>query len=103
MRKTFLFAAFIAGALSFTACNKHNGCSRSEKAWVRDFTNDTCGIVFELEDGTKLEPTNLAEFQNQLEFTEGALIWLSYKDVDGASTCGLGEIIEIRCVAEREY
>ena len=100
--KLILGTLFIA-LISFTSCKKNNGCSKSEKAWVRDFSEtDTCGIVFQLEDGTKLEPVNLAEFST-MTFEEGDLIWLSYKDASGASTCGIGDIVEIRCVSEREY
>ena len=90
-------------SLSLVACKKNNGCARSEKAWVKDFSNsDTCGIVFQLEDGTKLEPTNLAEFAG-MEYENGDLVWISYKPTSGASTCGIGEIVKIRCVSEREY
>ena len=100
--KLILGTLFIA-LISFTSCNKNNGCSKSEKAWVRDFSEtDTCGIVFQLEDGTKLEPVNLAEFST-MNFAEGDLVWLSYKGASGASTCGIGDIVEIRCVSEREY
>ena len=105
MKTRLIFALLFIASLSFTSCKKNNGCARSEKAWVVDYSyTDTCGIVFKLEDGTKLEPTNLAKFQGGgLEFLDGDLVWLSYKEADGASTCGLGDIVEIRCVSEREY
>ncbi len=107
MKTRLLFGTLFIAAISFTSCNKHNGCSFSEKAWVRDFSDtgtetDTCGIVFELEDGTKLEPTNLAEFSG-MDFEEGKLVWISYKEASGASTCGIGDIVKIRCVVDREY
>ena len=102
-------ANYIAGilavlAFSFAACKKNNGCSRSEKAVVKDFSeSDSCGVIFELvEDGTKLEPINLPEFAG-LDYEHGDLVWISWKEASGASTCGLGEIVEIRCVSEREY
>lgn len=88
-------------AISFVACNKNNGCSRSEKAIVFDLSDaDTCGIVFQLEDGSYLEATNLNEFQT---WEDGDLVWISYKKTSGASTCGLGEIVRIRCVVPREF
>jgi len=103
MKAKYIFGILAISTLTFAACNKNNGCSRSEKAVVKDFTaSDSCGIVFQLEDGTKLEPTNLAEFAG-LEYNHGDLVWISYKPASGASTCGLGEIVEIRCVSEREY
>jgi hypothetical protein len=103
--KKLLLVGFVAGSvLSFTACNKNNGCpNSSEKARVRDFTDsDTCGFLFELENGTKLEPTNISEFP-LINYEEGQLVWVKYKPASGASTCGLGEIVKLKCVSEREY
>jgi hypothetical protein len=103
MKAKYLIGILAVSALAFGACKKNNGCSRSEKAVVKDFSDsDTCGIVFQLEDGSKLEPTNLAEFAG-LEYNHGDLVWISWKEASGASTCGIGEIVEIRCVSEREY
>jgi len=103
MKAKYILGILAISTLTFASCKKNNGCSLSEKAIVKDFTDtDTCGIVFQLEDGTKLEPTNLAEFAG-LEYNHGDLVWISYKPASGASTCGIGEIVEIRCVSEREY
>lgn len=104
MKAKYVVGILAVFALTFVACKKNNGCSRSEKAVVKDFSaSDTCGIVFQLvEDGTKLEPTNLAE-HGGMEYNHGDLVWISWKKTSGASTCGLGEIVEIRCVSEREY
>lgn len=103
MKAKYILGILAISTLTFASCKKNNGCYNSEKAKVRDFTStDSCSIVFELEDGTKLEPTNLAEFAS-LDYNEGDLVWLSYKPASGASTCGLGDIVEIKCVSEREY
>lgn len=104
MKASYIFAAFAFSALLIASCGKNTGgCYKGEKAKIRDFSaSDSCGIVIQLEDGTKLEPTNLAEFKG-IEYTEGKLIWVSYKPASGASTCGLGEIVEIKCIAERPY
>jgi hypothetical protein len=104
MKKVLLVGFVFGTVLSFTACNKNNGCpNNSEKARVRDFSEtDTCGIVFELEDGTKLEPTNMSEFPT-INYEEGQLIWVKYKPASGASTCGIGDIVTLKCVSEREY
>ena len=97
-----VFSSILALAtIAFSACNKNNGCARSEKATVLDFSDsDTCGLVFRLEDGTYLEATNLNEFQ---AWEAGDLVWISHKETAGASTCGLGEVIQIRCVVAREF
>lgn len=87
--------------LTFTACKKNNGCARSEKAQVLDLSDsDSCGIVFRLDDNTYLEATNLNEFQ---KFKNGDLVWISYKETAGASTCDLGEIVKIKCVVPRDF
>jgi len=102
--KAFYILA-ISSLVGYTAvsCKKNNGCARSEKAVVKDFSDsDTCGIIFQLEDGTKLEPTNLAEFKG-LPYNHNDKVWISYKPADGASKCGIGEIVKIRCVSAREY
>ena len=104
MKKLLLVSVVSIAALGMTACNKKNGCpNNSEKAVVRDFSDtDTCGIVFQLEDGTKIEPTNRSEFPS-INYQEGQLIWVKYKPASGASTCGLGDIVKLKCISEREY
>ncbi len=101
MNIKYLFGILALVTLAFTSCNKNNGCSRSEKAIVHDFSDsDTCGIVFELDDGTYLEATNLNEFQ---AWEDEDLVWISHKETAGASTCELGEIVKIRCVVPRDF
>jgi len=104
MNSKIIFGALSLSALLITSCGKDTGgCVGGEKAVVKDFTDsDTCGIVFQLEDGTKLEPTNLAEFSG-MTFENGDLLWVSYKDASGASTCGIGEIVKMKCINTREY
>ncbi|MCG8576886.1 MAG: hypothetical protein MI810_18540 [Flavobacteriales bacterium] len=105
MRIAGIIGMFAVVVIAFSSCKRNNGCSWSEKAIVEDWSegNDTCGIVFRLvESGEKVEPTNLASFSN-LTYEHGDLVWLSHKKVSGASTCGLGEVVKIRCIAEREF
>jgi hypothetical protein len=105
MNAKYIFGILAVSALSFTSCGKKTGgCARGEKAVVKNYTaeSDTCGILFQLEDGTKLEPTNLSNFQD-IDYTHGALVWVSYKPASGASTCGMGDIVEMKCISEREY
>jgi hypothetical protein len=104
MKKTFILGTLLMATLAVVSCNKNNGCpNSSDKAIVRDFTDiDTCGIVFQLEDGTKVEPMNLSEFQS-FELFEGQWIWLKFKKVSGTSTCQLGDVVRIQCMSEREF
>ncbi len=105
--KKFITITGLFVVVAFASCKRHEGCNFSEKGWVRDYSlpgtdDDTCGIVFELEDGTKLEPNNLPSFPH-LDYNEGDLVWISYKEAGGVSTCGIGPIVKIRCVEERPY
>jgi hypothetical protein len=104
MNAKYFLGALAVSVLLIASCGKKTGgCYKGEKAWVKDFTDsDTCGILFQLEDGTKLEPINLSEFSG-MEFNHGDLVWISYKPASGASLCGMGDIVEIKCLAEREY
>ncbi|MEO9531667.1 MAG: hypothetical protein ABJG68_12880 [Crocinitomicaceae bacterium] len=104
MKKYLILGSIVAGFAALTACNKNNGCpNSSEKATVRVFEdNDSCDVLFQLEDGTKLEPTNLSEFQ-VLDYEEGMWVWVKYKPASGASKCGLGDIVKLKCVSEREF
>lgn len=103
MKKYLFLGSLFAAVISFTACSKKNGCpGSSEKATVRVFESDSCGTLFQIEDGTKLEPTNLSEFQ-VLDYEEGMWVWVKYKPASGASKCGLGDIVKLQCVSEREF
>ena len=101
--KKLAILTLVIGSLTILGCKKNNGCAWSEKAWIRDYSDsDTCGVLIELEDGTKLEPNNWTE-HNPATWTNGALVWVSYKEASGASICNTGEIVEIKCLSEREF
>jgi hypothetical protein len=96
--KRTLFAVGIV--FFFHSCSK-NSCLNSEEGVLKNYTGlDGCGWVIVLEDGTKLEPTNLTEFDLLLE--EGKKISIRYEQIsDAASICMVGEIIKIKCIKER--
>src|SRR5690606_3024005 len=103
MRKLFILGLVGLGLFGLAACNKNNGCpNNSEKGKIRDFTSDSCTFLIQLEDGTKLEPTNLSEYP-YVNLEEGQLVWVKYKPASGASTCGLGDIVRLKCLSEREF
>ena len=102
----------IFGVLSFiglAACKRNEGCNWTEKAWIEDYSQPgtqyyTCGIVIRLEDGTRLEPVNLSKFESSTDpFQDGDLVWVSYKKTSGSSTCGMGEVVKLRCIPRRPY
>lgn len=105
MKKVGIVSVAAILMLGFSSCNKNNGCGgMAEKATVENYTgSDSCEVVFRLdEDGTKLEPTNLASFPS-LNYEHGDLVWIRYKKVSGASTCQLGDIVRINAVCHRDY
>lgn len=89
-----------------------NTCSTP--ATVRDLSGlDGCGFVFELNDGTRLEPVIIGYCgtpplpkeitENPLyrfEFVEGKQVLISYTLTDGASICMVGPRVTITCISE---
>ena len=90
---TFLFL--------FTSCNKESECEDSHSAKLVNMTGlDGCSWMIELGDGTKLEPTNLNDFNINLQ--ENQKIWVVYHTAaQMASICMHGEIVTIDCISER--
>jgi hypothetical protein len=95
-----LFSISLA-ALLLMACTK-NKCSDSVKGELKDLSGlDGCEFVIELENGNKLEPLNLSEFN--IALNDGKKVWISYHlttNMIGAA-CMVGDIIEIDCIANR--
>lgn len=67
---------------------------------LKDYTGlDGCGWVIELADGTKLEPTNLNEFE--LIPTDGLPIDFTYTQFEGGSICMVGQVVKIDMIISR--
>ena len=105
-------------AIIFSACDDNRmqvSCNDGVRATVRDLTGlDGCGFVFELEDGTRLEPNRIGycgtpplpkEITEDplygFEFVDGKQVVIGYEEVDGmASICMVGPIVKITCLEE---
>lgn len=87
----------------------------STPATVRDFTGtDGCGFVFELNDGTYLEPVRIFECgtppipEEQLndplkdfEFVDGKKVNIDYhEETTFGSVCMIGKLVRITCISE---
>ena len=82
------------------SCDKASDCDNAVKAKFKDLTGlDGCGMVIELSNGDRLEPTNLSDFQINVD--DGQKIWVEYHVISGGSICMVGEIVEIDCIGER--
>jgi hypothetical protein len=115
MRKLFFIATLLAVLIS---CNKDEDTEPNCKtaATVRDLRGlDGCGFVFELEDGTRLEPiiryyfcgTGAESIRPEptdpltgFEFIAGKKVMISYELVQAPSICMVGPSVNITCLTE---
>lgn len=96
-----LVLTFIVLTLCINSCNKQIECENSHSAKLVNMTGlDGCSWMIELNDGTKLEPTNLNDFNINLQ--ENQKIWIVYHTAaQMASVCMHGEIVTVDCISER--
>lgn len=95
--KQIIFILFI---VILQSCVKKNGCSNSEHVILRNLTGlDGCGWVLELDNGSKLEPRNLNDFN--IELVEGKSLHVKTKEVEAsAGICMVGKIVDVTCLSE---
>jgi hypothetical protein len=90
-------------------------CENAALATVKDLTGlDGCGFVFELSDGSRLEPQMLwfcgtpplpkEITENPLynfQWVDGKKVRIAYEEIpDAASICMVGKIVKITCLTE---
>lgn len=107
------FFILIFSGLFLIQCTD-NSSSCSTYATVRDLTGlDGCGFVFELEDGTRLEPQLLfvcgtppipkevtEDPLYNFEFVDGKRVRIAYVETDQSSICMVGPTVKITCLEE---
>lgn len=110
----FATIVLVSGLFVATACTKdavEPACSTV--ATVRDLSGlDGCGFVFELADGTRLEPVRMmycgtAPFTAPTDdplynyvFVDGRKVKIDYELTGGASACMVGPSVRITCLTE---
>jgi hypothetical protein len=67
------------------------------KATIINYTIDGCTFMIQLEDGKKLEPTNLQDTFKKDNFK----VWIKYQHYKGNSICMAGEMITITGIEKR--
>lgn len=93
--KNFLF---ILLTLVVTSCAQQH-CPYGVPVKMKNLTGlDGCGWVLELNDGTRLEPINLNEFN--VSMVEGKKLFVTYEDFPAASICMVGKMVKIISVCE---
>jgi len=104
--------ALIGAALTFAACKNDNGTAASActgvPATVKDLAGlDGCQFVFELADGTRLQPVmptndDAANPLAKFTFTDGKKVTLGYEvQADMASICMAGKMVKVTCLEEQ--
>jgi len=116
--KTSILSILISAGLILLGCQEDSlrvSCNQSVTATVRDLTGlDGFGYVFELADGTRLEPQMLGWCgtppiskeitENPLynfEFVDGKKVKIAYEEIpEAASICMVGKVVKITCLEE---
>jgi hypothetical protein len=111
-----LLLLFVA-TLFFTCADEDSlEASCSVPATVKDLTGlDGCGFVFELEDGTRLQPFRIGYCGTpplpkgitedplyNFQFEAGKKVFIEYEPAEGASICMAGQLVKITCIREGE-
>jgi hypothetical protein len=114
--KKILVLIFVA--FTSTQCDDDNNGTCSTYATVKDLTGfDGCGFVFELEDGTRLEPlrflrcgtgspdSSALKKQDEdpllgFEFIDEKRVRISYEVTENLSACIVGPVVKITCIQE---
>ena len=96
-----LVLGLIVVTIAIHSCNKESECENSHSAKLVDMTGlDGCSWMIELNNGTKLEPTNLNDFNINLQ--QNQKIWVVYHTAaQMASICMHGEIVTVDCISKR--
>lgn len=118
MKKLTIILTFFS-TIIFWSCEEDKisavSCDHGVVATVRDLTGlDGCGFVFELTDGTRLEPMRLMYCGTpplpkeitedplyDFQFVDGKQVRIGYEEIqDAASICMVGKIVRITCIEE---
>lgn len=80
------------------SCDSEPCCEDGEIGTIKDFKGlDGCSYVVELQDESKIQVTNLSEFDIDIE--DGKTIRISYHEIkDAMSICMIGKIVEADCI-----
>jgi hypothetical protein len=118
MKNLLSVLLFLSSSLIFWSCDEEPmsvSCDNGVFATVKDLTGlDGCGFVFELADGTRLEPQRLfycgtsplpqevtEDPLYDFQFVHGKQVRIGYEVIpDAVSICMVGKIVKITCIEE---
>jgi hypothetical protein len=58
-------------------------------------------MLIVLDNGDKIEPSNLNSFSSTVSISDGQKVWVKYHEIGGASICMVGSTVEIDKLEER--
>ena len=118
MKQYYSFIVLLSLVL-FSACEEEitspKTCPTGTMGTVKDLTGlDGCGFVFELPDGTRLQPLRLMYCGTpplskevtedplyNFQFVDGKVVRIRYEEVkDAMSVCMVGKMVRITCLEE---
>ena len=118
MKRLTIILAFFS-AIIFWSCEEDKisavSCDNGVLATVRDLSGlDGCRFVFELTDGSRLEPMRLMYCGTpplpkevtedplyDFQFVDGKQVRIGYEEIqDAASICMVGKMVRITCLEE---
>lgn len=118
MRALFSTLLFLSASFLFWSCDEEPmsaSCDQGVPATLKDLTGlDGCGFVFELADGSRLEPQRLfycgtnplpkevtEDPLYDFQFVDGKQVRIAFEEVtDVMSICMVGKIVKITCIEE---
>ena len=118
MKRLIIPFLLIATLLSWSCEDEkitNDSCDDGVVATVKDLTGmDGCGFVFELSDGSRLEPqmllycgtpplpTEVTESPlYNFQWVEGKVVRIKYEEIsNGVSICMVGKVVKITCLQE---
>lgn len=118
MKTLFSTLLFLSSSFLFLGCDEEPlsaSCDNAVFATLKDLTGlDGCGFVFELADGTKLQPQMLGYCgtpplpkemtENPLynfQWVDGKQVRITWEEIpDAMSICMVGKVVKITCIEE---
>jgi hypothetical protein len=105
MRKIGILGLSLLATI-FIQCENESTPDCNVSAVVRDLTGlDGCGFVFELENGTRLEPRitpysgiGPKEPLHDFMLYDGQAVSIAYEETQSPSICMVGPVVKITCI-----
>lgn len=96
--KNTLISILALVIITLTSCNSNVKCENCITGKLIDMSSlDGCTWLIELENGERLNPINIFEFD--LEKTDGLKVYLKYEKVDNIATiCMSGKAVKLFCI-----